>query len=227
MTKKNKVKVSCVIPSWNRVHFLAECIESLRKQKGFKDGELEIIVVDDASTDTTSDLMKYYAEIDDNIKYILNASNQGAGISRNEGNMSARGEIICVCDSDDFYPNYRCKVSYDYLKSHPEADIITGSYTRVSYHNQIEEEFTARQMTAKTKKEDIYFSHPTCAYRTKDIIKLPYKRDIKDKTPTDDFMMLMDWLKAGKKLKAIKKLMCFHRVLPGSIMYHKRGQSLD
>ena len=227
---KPKVKVSCVLPTYNRVAWLGECIDSLRRQKGFKKGEIEIIVVDDASTDTTNELMKYYTKIDENIKYILNANNQGAGISRNIGNKAAKGEVILICDSDDFYPPDRAKVSYDYLKKHKGVDFITGSYWRVNYSSKYEDPSWFFKARTPNKKEmasgnGIYFCHPASAYRTKDILKMPYKKE--SPNCTDDYMMLYDWIKAGKKLVGLKKVLCFHRVLPGSIMTNMRGGSLE
>jgi glycosyltransferase involved in cell wall biosynthesis len=93
-------KLSFVLPTYNRIAWLAECIESLRNQT---EKDIEIVVVDDASTDRTRELMSWYTEQDRRIRYVLNMKNQGAGLSRNLGNNYTTASIIAVCDSDDTY----------------------------------------------------------------------------------------------------------------------------
>ena len=92
-------KVSVVIPTYNRINYLARAIESALRQTY---SNIEIVVVDDGSTDKTEELLKKYVG---RIVYIYQP-NQGAASARNKGIDAAKGEFIAFLDSDDyFYPD--------------------------------------------------------------------------------------------------------------------------
>jgi mycofactocin system glycosyltransferase len=86
--------VSVVIPVYNRPHDIAACLDSLLKLD-YPDDKFEIIVVDDASTDETRDVVSRYP-----IKMITNRKNRQAPYCRNLGAASARGDILAFIDSD-------------------------------------------------------------------------------------------------------------------------------
>lgn len=219
-----ETKISFVVPTHNRVEWLAECIESLRNQIM---QEIQIIIVDDCSTDTTKQLVNYFLANDSRIIYVKNDTNLKAGLSRNVGNKFAEADIICVCDDDDFYPKDRAEVTYKYFQENPDIDIMNGSYYRADYSGRIIKEFKSEPFNVQDFKDGkgVYFCHPSCAYRKKDILELPYKTE-NDKE-TDDYQLVRDWVNAGKKFGNTDKFLCFHRVLPGSMMYHMRGESLE
>lgn len=88
--------VSVVIPCFNRGHCIKACIESVLSQS-FQD--LEVIVVDDASTDDTRDRV---ASLDDpRIRYIAHESNRGGAAARNTGIKASQSEFLAFLDSDD------------------------------------------------------------------------------------------------------------------------------
>lgn len=219
-----KPRINFVLPTYNRIAWLGECIESLRKQQ-MKD--IEIIVVDDCSTDTTEDLMNWYLKQDNRIKYVKNKVNLGAGLSRNVGNKMATSDIICVCDSDDYYPDYRADFTFNYFKKNRDVDVVNSSYYRVNYSNKITHEFKSEKFKNEDfqEKKPFYFCHPSCAYRKSLAMKIPYKKELKDKT--DDFQFIEDLVKHKKKICNVEKILCYHRVLPGSIMANMRGGSLE
>jgi glycosyltransferase involved in cell wall biosynthesis len=89
-------KVSVVIPTYNNAALLHETLDGVRRQS-FRD--LEVIVVDDGSTDETAEVVKRYAP---NIYYV-HQSNQGPAAARNKGAAVAQGEFIAFCDHDDIW----------------------------------------------------------------------------------------------------------------------------
>lgn len=93
--------VSVIIPVYNAERHLEECLNSCLKQTL---REIEIICVNDGSTDNTGTILERYSDQYPNI-IIMNQENQGAGAARNLGMRFARGEFISFMDSDDFYPN--------------------------------------------------------------------------------------------------------------------------
>ncbi|TKJ32795.1 MAG: hypothetical protein CEE38_22180 [Planctomycetes bacterium B3_Pla] len=89
-------KVSVVIPTYNRANCIGRAIQSARRQTH---KEIEIIVVDDGSTDNTEEIIKLIP--DQRIRYIRCETNSGSGAARNEGLKVAQGNYIAFLDSDD------------------------------------------------------------------------------------------------------------------------------
>ena len=96
--EKNKVKVSIIVSIYNTEDYLRECIESILHQT-FSD--IELILINDGSTDGSLQIMEKYADLDDRI-VIINQENHGLGYSRNLGIDKSQGEYILFVDSDDY-----------------------------------------------------------------------------------------------------------------------------
>lgn len=92
-------RVSVIIPVYNTVEWLPRCLHSLVYQTL---PGIEIICVDDGSTDTSWEILQDYAQRHDNIRLLRNATNLGMGAARNIGIREARGEFLGFIDSDDF-----------------------------------------------------------------------------------------------------------------------------
>jgi glycosyltransferase involved in cell wall biosynthesis len=111
--------VSVVIPVYNREGFIAEAIESALGQQ---DAEMEILVVDDGSTDgTISAASRYGSRI-----RLIRQENAGPPAARNRGIADAQGEFLTFLDSDDLWPSRRTRVLLDCLQAHPEAGAAMG-----------------------------------------------------------------------------------------------------
>lgn len=89
--------VSIIVPIYNNASYLPECIESICGQKY---SNIEIILVDDGSTDNTADIIKEYQKKDSRIISIYQ-KNSGQSSARNAGIRISRGDYICFVDSDD------------------------------------------------------------------------------------------------------------------------------
>ena len=109
-------RVSVIIPTFNRSHFIENCILSVKLQS-FK--PLEIIVVDDGSTDNTFSLLKNMgfsnSENKDNEMKYIRTENKGISAARNIGIRSSRGEFIALLDSDDVWKRNKLKVQLSSL----------------------------------------------------------------------------------------------------------------
>ena len=90
--------VSIIIPAYNSEKFIRRCLDSVVNQI-YKN--IEIIVVDDASTDNTEKIIKEYAEKDNRIRPFYSSENKGVSFSRNIGLKASTGEYIMFVDSDD------------------------------------------------------------------------------------------------------------------------------
>ena len=101
---KNKYFISSIIPVYNGEKFLAPAIESIIKQSY---SPIEIIIIDDGSTDATAEVVKNFK--DQNIIYIYQP-NSGAPVARNKGLSMAKGNIISFLDADDLWPIDKLKL---------------------------------------------------------------------------------------------------------------------
>lgn len=90
--------VSIVVPVYNTEQTLNRCVKSLLGQTYHN---IEILLIDDGSQDSSKEMVDYWAKIDKRIK-VIHKSNAGLGMARNTGIDYATGSYICFCDSDDY-----------------------------------------------------------------------------------------------------------------------------
>ena len=101
--------ISIIVPVYNAHNTLKRCLDSILKQD-FKD--IQIIAINDGSSDDSLDILKEYAFIDKRIE-VINQENQGVSVARNNGIASAKGEYIMFVDSDDYVEPDYCKLMLD------------------------------------------------------------------------------------------------------------------
>jgi glycosyltransferase involved in cell wall biosynthesis len=110
-------KVSVIIPTYNNAALLHETLDGVRRQT-FKD--LEVIVVDDGSTDDTAGVVRRYAP---NIYYV-HQSNQGPAAARNKGAAVAQGEFIAFCDHDDIWNERHVETLLGCFADYPSTAMV-------------------------------------------------------------------------------------------------------
>ncbi len=110
--------MSVIIPTYNRSRMLREALESVRHQT-VKD--VEVIVVDDGSTDDTPHVVRGFQGV-----IYLTQTNQGVAAARNRGIRAAHGRYIAFLDSDDMWLPHKLEHQLDYLHNHPEAGLLYG-----------------------------------------------------------------------------------------------------
>ena len=112
-------KVSVIIPIYNTDKYLRECINSVINQT-LKD--IEIICINDGSTDNSSEILNEYKSIDDRI-IVINQKNQGVSVARNNGINAAKGEYIAFLDSDDYFTPNALYLMYKQI-TNTKSDIV-------------------------------------------------------------------------------------------------------
>lgn len=100
-------KVSVIIPVYNAEKYLKQCLDSVTNQT-LK--EIEIICVDDGSTDNSYHILKKYKSKDDRIKIIKKDNNEGLLLARKTGVKYAAGEYIMFVDADDYLELEACNL---------------------------------------------------------------------------------------------------------------------
>jgi len=118
------VKFSIVIPTYNRANIIKKSIDSIYRQTYLN---WELIVVDNASTDNTAEVMMDYIQ-DGRVRYIVNEKNFERSYSRNRGMQLATGNFVTLLDSDDIlYPDC-LKYAFDFVRENPETQFFHCLY---------------------------------------------------------------------------------------------------
>ncbi len=133
-------RVSVIIPIYNVEEFLEECIDSALAQtlnnlelEGKYDTNLQIILIDDGSTDNCANIGENYANKYDNVEY-YRIPNQGLGHARNYGLKFAKGDYIVFLDSDDIVPPKAYELMYK-AAIRNNSDVVMGSVWRFNSKN--------------------------------------------------------------------------------------------
>ena len=114
--------ISVVLPTFNRAHILPRAIDSVLAQTH---GEVELIVVDDGSSDATDAVMRNYAG---RLVYLPLDGNRGGNYARNRGIERAKGEIVSFIDSDDEYLPHKLAAVDAFFSAHPQVDLLVDSF---------------------------------------------------------------------------------------------------
>lgn len=120
---KNKPLISIIMPVHNAEVFLAKSIESILHQTFW---EIELICVNDGSTDESLKILKKYASAD-NRMVIIDKQNAGVSQARNDGLKEASADYIMFVDADDWIDIETCAIAYKEIQVH-DADVVMWSY---------------------------------------------------------------------------------------------------
>lgn len=129
--QQGKPLVSVVMATYNGERFLDEQLLSIRNQTYTT---LEIIVVDDASTDSTLDILRRHAAQDDRIRIHVNACNQGTAAAFEAGFLMVQGEFVAISDQDDVWLPKKIAVLLEQIK---DCDAIYTDSELIDGHGQL------------------------------------------------------------------------------------------
>lgn len=121
--------ISIIIPVYNTSNYLRQCLDSILSQTLT---DIEIICVDDGSSDNSLDILNKYKQKDSRI-IILQQKNKGGGAARNLGLSVAQGKYLSFLDSDDFFNHNMLQSAYEHAERH-NADVTIFKY-REYYDN--------------------------------------------------------------------------------------------
>lgn len=182
--------ISVIIPVYNSGKYLNKCIESILMQT-FND--LEIILVDDGSTDNSLEICNEFARVDQRI-VIIQQNNQGVASARNSGLRIARGEYISFVDSDDYIEEtmyekmskiinqYHCDiVMCDCVKEFDEFSQMYTHNIRPGFYNreQIEVEYFPHLLITPDINYPATISNWTCVFKNDEYNRLYYIEGIR------------------------------------------------
>ncbi|MFM7407889.1 MAG: glycosyltransferase family 2 protein [Cuspidothrix sp.] len=117
-------EISIIVCTYNRAHYLNKGIDSVLNQT-FTNWEL--LIVDDGSSDNTFEIVNSYLDKYNNIRY-LKHQNKKQCYAKNAGIQASFGRYITLLDSDDSYKPNHLESRLEYMKAHPEIDLIQGGF---------------------------------------------------------------------------------------------------
>lgn len=155
------INVSILVPCFNVESYIRECLDSLVNQTL---SNIEIICINDGSTDNTLSILKEYEQNDARVK-IINKSNSGYGHSMNQGLLEARGEYVGIVESDDFADSKMFEALFAAAKFN-DVDVVKSNYFAYYTANKsnilvevIPTEDLNQVVTPKTR-QGIFWSQP-------------------------------------------------------------------
>lgn len=152
-------KVSVIVPAYNAEKYLDQCIQSLINQTL---NEIEIICVNDGSTDRTEEMLQWYKNKDNRIT-VISKKNTGYGHSMNIGIERAKGEFIAILESDDFAKTCMLENLYNEAKSN-DVEVVKANFVAYQRNWEVPEEFLEilkecdyYKVVNPVKQQDIFY----------------------------------------------------------------------
>ena len=207
--------ISVIVPVYNVEEYLEECLESIQHQTYT---DIEIILVNDGSTDGSREICERFCQVDSRFK-LINQENQGLSAARNRGFKESVGQFIMFVDSDDVINTNVLEVLLPYMKT--DVDIVECRLTRNKEEFYLNK--TSTIVFEGNAKEAIlncieYDEVKYCAFT-----KL-YRREIVEKIPFlegyiyEDVFTGINYLKQMRKIVVVDFIGYYYRVRPNSIM---------
>lgn len=203
------MKASFVIPAYNAETFLAQAILSCRGQS-VKD--IEIIVVDDGSTDGTLELAQWHAKEDKRV-IVSHQNNKGRSAARNHGNAIAKAPFIFVLDADDLANKNRVRDTLITFQM-KNPDVVYGPFEVIDEQDQTIGRQGAGPWNQElaVKRQQNYIGHSTMAYRKGVTANVQYDEGEFSRLGLDDWKFQWDCIKRGYKFEVCKQPLSRYRI---------------
>lgn len=213
--EEKNIIISVIVPIFNVEEYLEECLESIRNQTFTN---IEVILVNDGSTDGSKEICEQFCQQDNRFK-LVTQENQGLSAARNRGVKESIGEYIMFVDSDDVVKENIVEALFFYMNS--DVDIVECQITRCK-DELVENKPTSIMFKGESTEailKSIEFKEVKfCAFT-----KL-YRRELVEKVPFlegyiyEDVYTGMNYLKYIRKMVAVDLKGYYYRVRPNSIM---------
>lgn len=139
--------ISVIIPVYNVERYLSKCIDSIRRQTY---ENLEIILIDDGSTDKSLDICNKYALVDERIR-VVHKENAGVSVARNVGVEYSTGYYVCFVDSDDFLPLDSIEKLYKGIKE-SGSDLCCGAWAKIYAKKTVYNHYCSKNIDTSEKE---------------------------------------------------------------------------
>lgn len=206
-------RASFVIPAYNAQCWISKAVLSCLNQSV---RQIEVIVVDDGSTDATRHIVNHHASKDKRLKCFHFTDNMGRSAARNFGNSKAESDIIMVLDADDMAMRDRAKNTLAFFKER-NPDVAWGSFFVIDAFGNIGHKIGCQEFKPQISRETRlnYICHSTMAYRKGVTLNIPYDTGEYSKLGLDDWKFQWDCFHKGYSMKHIKTPLSYYRQLKG------------
>ena len=218
--KNSDIKVSVIMPVYNASAFLAPAIDSVLGQTL---REIELICIDDGSTDGSLDILKEYQANDERVR-IVTETNAGPAIARNNGIRRARGEYLAFLDADDFFESTLLEELYNIAEA-DGLDIALSDYDvynsrKATFEKPIYPEhveiFKSGKVTSKSEYPDeIFFATNGSAWNKlfrASFINENHLSFLPDVKLHEDVYFMIGALALASKIRMVNKVLVHHRL---------------
>lgn len=226
--KKGKKSVSIVIPVYNAEKYLNDCVDSILRQT-FDD--LDIILIDDGSSDKSPKICDAYAEKDKRIQ-VIHKKNAGVSEARNTGIKEAKGNYICFVDSDDFLEADAIETMVK-MKEKNNVDMVVCSNKEICNNNVTNNNFSPDEIgvfcidefvvNALKNNNHYLLNNPWNKIFDLDTIKKNNLTFNSQFNLGEDFMFNLDYLMKVKKVLVIEEPLYNYRILESGLARKKRN----
>lgn len=209
--------ISVVIACRNAERYIASCLDSILLQT-YKN--IEIIICDDASTDTSLSLLKEYAKRDRRINVLQNTKNIFQAATRNKCIKNSNGEYIIIQDIDDISKPNRIEKLLIELICNNRIDFVSSNMEQINEENKIVGEYKTVRKEYPDKKDFLIrlpFSHATTMFRRSCLEFVGGYRVSKETRRSEDYDLFMRLYAAGFRGKNIPDSLYLYRVTDDTI----------
>lgn len=220
-------KISIIVPIYNSEKFIADCIESLINQTY---QNIEIILINDGSSDNSYEICKKYQSIDSRIR-LVSQVNSGVSKARNKGIEVATGHYIMFVDSDDYADKQLCELlisrnkdsykdmvfcSYLYINAKSGEMIKLPKYDR---ENNISSVLDLAGENFNFFYLNLYFNSPVCKlYRYELVKNVIFNSEL---SLGEDLLFNLDFLEKCEKISFVNEALYFYRIGGGNSLSSK------
>ena len=203
-------KASFIIPVYNGAAYIAEAVNSCL-QGTLK--SIEVIVVDDGSTDATLSILGSMVAKDDRLKVIRHGENMGRSAARNTGCAAATSDLFIMMDHDDIALPARAQTILKASKVNTKSHIFYSQFEIIDELGKVQAKVDVAPFDWEKLKETklAYIGHSTMAVRRKVFDKVQYTSGDYCKHAIDDWKFQVDAYKAGFKFMPIRKCLAQYR----------------
>lgn len=207
--------VSVIMPAFNSGRFIMDSINSVRGQTYTN---WELLVIDDASSDQTTEKVRQVMATDDRIKLFNNTNNLGAGFCRNKGIKAAKGNYIAFLDADDLWKTNKLETQLEFMQENRVA-VCFSSYERINENGKRRGEIIEALpfLTYQKLEKANYIGNLTGIYHAAEIGKI-YGPEIRKR---QDWALWLAAIKKGGTAKSVQEPLAIYRLRKNSVSGNK------
>lgn len=201
---------SVIVPAYNCVPFIRDSLLSVLTQSY---SNLEVLVVDDCSTDKTSAIISEMADCDNRIRHVKNSENVGVAATRNRGFSLARGKYIALLDADDVWLPYKLELQLS-LMTQSGCDICYTSYSLMDKQGvAIKKPYIVPENVSFSQliKENV-IGCSTAVFKA----ELTERFSMRSEYAHEDYVFWLELLRQGCTARGLAEPLVRYRILRGS-----------